>query len=66
MLEKNGYVAVLLLWGMQDPVLPPTVLARWHATYPRAEVCEIRDASHFLREDAPENVLDCLTAFLRP
>jgi cis-3-alkyl-4-acyloxetan-2-one decarboxylase len=65
-LPQLGDRPVLLVWGMQDPVLPPAVLARWRATYPRAEVCEIQDASHFLQEDAPENVLDCLTAFLRP
>jgi pimeloyl-ACP methyl ester carboxylesterase len=52
--------------GHAGPRPPPTVLARWRATYPRAEVCEIQDASHFLQEDAPENVFDCLTAFLRP
>ena len=57
---------VLIVWGMQDPVLPPTVLERWRATYPRADACEIQDASHFLQEDAPEDVLACLAAFLRP
>jgi pimeloyl-ACP methyl ester carboxylesterase len=57
---------VLLLWGLQDPVLPPNVLDRWRETFPHAEVCAIESAGHFLQEDAPEQVLECLAAFLRP
>jgi cis-3-alkyl-4-acyloxetan-2-one decarboxylase len=55
---------VLLVWGMQDPVLPPNVLDRWRETFPHAEVYEIEGASHFLQEDAPERVLQCLASFL--
>ena len=55
---------VLLVWGMRDPVLPPTVLTLWRAVYPDAEVVEISDASHFVQEDAPEQVIARLERFL--
>lgn len=55
---------VLLVWGMQDPVLPESVLRRWQAIYPQATVHEIGDASHFLQEDAPTRIIDWLKVFL--
>lgn len=55
---------VLLVWGMHDPVLPPSVLRRWQQLYPQATTCEIADASHFLQEDAPEQVLASVETFL--
>jgi pimeloyl-ACP methyl ester carboxylesterase len=64
-LPQLGNRPALLVWGMQDPVLPPAVLARWRAAYPHAQVCELQDASHFLQEDAPEAILDCLISFVR-
>lgn len=51
---------VLLVWGMQDPVLPPAVLRMWQALYPHAVTCEIAVASHFVQEDAPQRVLQAL------
>ncbi len=55
---------VLLVWGMQDPVLSPGVLRWWEARYPQAVTCEIEDASHFLQEDAPERVVGAIEEFL--
>lgn len=55
---------VLVIWGMQDPVLPESVLRRWQSLYPHATVHEILDASHFLQEDAPTEITDWLNAFL--
>lgn len=57
-------VPVLLIWGMQDPVLPPAVLKKWESVYPHAEVCEIEDASHFLQEDTPEKVISAISRFI--
>ncbi len=56
---------VLLVWGMQDPVLTPAVLARWQKVLPHAETHSIDDAGHFVQEDAPERVVDLLLDFLR-
>ena len=57
-------IPVLLIWGMQDPVLPPTVLKKWESIYPHAEICRIEDASHFLQEDAPKRVISAVSSFI--
>ena len=54
----------LLIWGMNDLVLPPAVLRQWQARYPHAIVHEIDDANHFLQEDAPERIVGWIAAFL--
>jgi len=55
----------LLVWGMRDPVLTPAVLKRWQDVFPDATTCEIGEASHFLQEDATEQVVECTKEFLR-
>ncbi len=56
---------VLLIWGMQDPVLPPAVLRCWQQVYPHARTYEIEDASHFLQEDAYDRIGPWIEAFLQ-
>src|SRR6266496_4903469 len=56
---------VLLVWGMQDPVIPPSILHRWQQLYPHATTHEIEDASHFLQEDAPERIIPWIETFLK-
>lgn len=57
-------IPVLIVWGMLDPVLPPSVLEMWKYVYPHADVREIPVASHFLQEDAPGAVLEAVEEFL--
>jgi cis-3-alkyl-4-acyloxetan-2-one decarboxylase len=57
-------IPVLLLWGMRDPVLGVTVLRRWQQLYPHAITHKLEDASHFLHEDAPEQMMHLLQTFL--
>jgi pimeloyl-ACP methyl ester carboxylesterase len=57
-------IPTLLVWGMRDPVLPPQVLRWWQDRLPHAVTREIEEASHFLQEDAPEQVLNALEEFL--
>jgi pimeloyl-ACP methyl ester carboxylesterase len=54
---------VLLVWGIQDPVIPMSVLHRWQQEYPHATTYEIEDASHFLQEDAPERIVQWIETF---
>jgi pimeloyl-ACP methyl ester carboxylesterase len=61
--QFNG-IPILLVWGMQDPVLSASVLHRWQQVYPRAITYELEDASHFLQEDAPERIVKRIEAFL--
>lgn len=59
------HIPLLLVWGMLDPVLPPAVLRLWQQVYPQAETYELEDASHFLQEDAPEQIVQRMEAFLQ-
>lgn len=59
----NG-IPILLVWGMRDPVLPPAILRWWQARYPHAVTREIEDASHFLQEDAPGQIVGGIDALL--
>lgn len=63
-LEQFRHIPVLLVWGMQDPVLPPQVLRRWRQLYPHATTHELEEASHFLQEDAPDRVVHAIAQFL--
>jgi cis-3-alkyl-4-acyloxetan-2-one decarboxylase len=56
---------LLLIWGMQDPVLSPAVLRRWQRAYPQARTYEIEDASHFLQEDAHDRIVPWIEEFLQ-
>lgn len=58
-------IPILIIWGMKDPVLPPSVLRLWQQLYPQAITHEIEDASHFLQEDAPERVVGYIDEFLK-
>ena len=58
-------IPVLLVWGMQDPVIPVSVLRRWQQVYPHAITYELEDASHFLQEDAPERIVQWIEMFLK-
>lgn len=64
-LSQFSNIPVLIIWGMKDPVLPPSVLRIWHALYPQAITHKIEDASHFLQEDAPERVVSYIDEFLK-
>ena len=54
----------LLLWGMNDPVLGVDVLERWRRQFPQAMAHELADASHFVQEDAPDEMLREIVAFV--
>jgi cis-3-alkyl-4-acyloxetan-2-one decarboxylase len=54
----------LIVWGMLDPVLPPSVLRWWQKVYPQAITHEIQDASHFLQEDAPQQIGGYINDFI--
>jgi cis-3-alkyl-4-acyloxetan-2-one decarboxylase len=55
----------LIVWGMRDPILKPSLLRRWRERFPQAEVHELANASHFLQEDAHEQIVPLLLDFLR-
>jgi haloalkane dehalogenase len=54
----------LVVWGVLDPVLPKSVLRWWQDIYPHAIIHRIETASHFLQEDAPEQIGGYITEFI--
>jgi len=45
-------------------VLGVEVLHRWQRQYPHAATLELADASHFVQEDAPEEMLRAIQSFV--
>ncbi|MFE9406462.1 alpha/beta fold hydrolase [Streptomyces sp. NPDC006530] len=52
---------VRFLWGREDRILPPQYAEWLHARVPHAELHWIDGAGHLLQEDAPGQLLACLT-----
>ncbi len=63
-LSAFARLPVLLGWGMRDPVLTPQLHRWWRDRFPRAVSREAEEASHFLQEDAPEQVVGWVEEFL--
>ncbi|MEM6429824.1 MAG: alpha/beta fold hydrolase [Deinococcota bacterium] len=61
--EVLADLPMLLLWGMQDKVLPSSHLTRWREAFPEAQVCGL-EAGHFLQEDAPAEATSAIHSFL--
>ncbi len=54
-----------LIWGMQDWCFTPAFLEEWEQRFPKAEVHRLTDASHYVFEDAPDEVLAHIRRFLQ-
>jgi haloalkane dehalogenase len=55
---------VAIVWGERDWCFTPAFRAEWQRRLPHASVHAIAGAGHYLLEDAPEEFLACLSAFL--
>lgn len=55
---------VLVLFGAEDPFLPPRNAERLAKDFPNATLQLLPKAGHFLQEDAPEIVADRIAAFI--
>ena len=55
----------LIVWGGHDFCFNDSFLERWQAELPHATVERIADAGHYVLEDAPEEAVPRITAFLR-
>jgi pimeloyl-ACP methyl ester carboxylesterase len=56
--------SVLVLFGADDPFLPPPNAERFAKEFPKAELQLLAGAGHFLQEDAPEVVAERIASFL--
>lgn len=57
-------IPVAIIWGTQDPVFPPTFVNKWKYHFPSAKVYLLSEASHFLQEDEPGQILSILQDFI--
>ena len=55
---------VLVLFGADDPYLPPPNAERLAKAFPNAELQLLANAGHFVQEDAPEEVAERVRRFL--
>lgn len=55
---------VLVLFGAEDPYLPPPNAERLAKAFPKAQLQLLPNAGHFVQEDAPEEVAERVMAFL--
>ncbi len=55
---------VCLIWGMRDWCFPPAFLDRFLDSFPKAEVHRLEDAGHYVVEEAPQQVIESIDAFL--
>lgn len=55
----------ILIWGMKDPIFPVWMINWWSKIYPDLEIYKIEKASHFLQEDAPEEIVAIIQSFLK-
>lgn len=63
-LERLGHVPALIAWGMRDFVFDADFLACWQARFPDAEVVRFDDAGHYVLEDAGDEIIPRVAAFL--
>lgn len=57
--------AALVVWGGRDFCFDDRFLARWRELLPRASVRRIADAGHYVLEDARDEAVPLVSAFLR-
>lgn len=53
-----------VIWGMRDPIFRKGALERWKKIYPGIECHELANASHFLQEDDPDEIVAIIRSFL--
>jgi len=64
-LELFRNFPMLLVWGMRDWCFTPAFLDEFLARFPKAQALRLADAGHYVFEDAHEEAIRRLRAFLR-
>ena len=63
-LQQFSSLPILVCWGMRDFVFDRDFLDEWKRRFPEADYHEYDDAGHYLLEDAGEEVIPVIKAFL--
>jgi cis-3-alkyl-4-acyloxetan-2-one decarboxylase len=64
-LEDLRSKPMLVAWGMSDFVFDRRFLDEWQRHFPAAEILRIDDAGHYVLEDAGQEIIPRVDAFLR-
>ena len=65
-LSRLRDIPMLICWGMKDFVFDKSYLAEWRKRFPDATVHKFENAGHYILEDVPQNIIDCLRDFMVP
>ncbi|MCZ6596237.1 MAG: alpha/beta fold hydrolase [Planctomycetota bacterium] len=63
-LERFARLPTCIVWGERDWCFTPAFRAEWERRFPHAESHPIADAAHFVFEDAPDELIAHVRAFL--
>jgi len=63
-LSKLRDIPMLICWGMKDFVFNNAYLAEWRKRFPGATVHMFENAGHYILEDEPQKVIDCIREFM--
>jgi len=63
-LDRLADKPMLICWGMKDFVFDSNFLAEWRRRFPQATVHTFPDAGHYVLEDARDEVIERVRAFL--
>jgi cis-3-alkyl-4-acyloxetan-2-one decarboxylase len=63
-LERFKELPILICWGLLDFVFDHHFLAEWERRFPTAEVHRYPDCGHYILEDARDEVIPAISAFL--
>ena len=58
------HLPMMLCWGMKDFVFTGAFLAEWERRFPEARVHRFEDAGHYVLEDAADEIVGLVEAFL--
>lgn len=53
----------LIVWGDKDPAFRERQLRRWERTFPNHRTQILRGASHYIQEDAPDEIIAAIRAW---
>lgn len=62
-LHRLAHIPMLICWGRHDFVFDMDYYREWRRRFPRAEAHLFQRAGHYLLEDAPQAVADCIEDF---
>jgi epoxide hydrolase 4 len=54
----------LIVWGMRDPALPPSILESIERDIPQARTVRLEDVGHFVPDEAPDELAQAIEEFI--